>query len=54
MDKLHKLAKGYIQIEEMSWFSIEVRQVEEKCNKWEVNTKTNSHKLDKRHKLDKS
>ena len=53
MDELCERAKGYIQMEEMSRFRNEVRQVGQKHNKHKANIKTNSHKSDKWHKLDK-
>ena len=40
-------------MEEMSRFRNEVRQAEQKHDKWEGSTKTDSHKSDKRHKPDK-
>ena len=40
-------------MEEMFIFRNEVRQARHKCNKREGSTKTESHKLDKRHKSDK-
>ena len=54
MNELLKLAKGYIQMEEMSRFRNEVRQARQKRDKREGSTKTDLHKLDKRHKPDKS
>ena len=53
MNELCERAKGYIQMEEMSRSQNEVRQVEQKRDKCEVNTKANLHKSNKRHKLDK-
>jgi len=53
MDKFREQAKGYIQMKEMSRFRNEVRQAEQKRDKREGGTKTDSHKSDKRHKLDK-
>ncbi|KAG4957374.1 hypothetical protein JHK85_043754 [Glycine max] len=53
MNELCERAKGYIQMEEMSGSQNEVRQVEQKRDKCEVNTKANLHKSNKRHKLDK-
>ena len=47
MDELCEWAKGYIQMEEMSWFN-EVRQARQKWDKREGGNKTESHKLDKR------
>ena len=40
-------------MEEMSRFRNEVKQAEQKHDKWEGSTKTDSHKSDKRHKPDK-
>ncbi|KAG4936044.1 hypothetical protein JHK85_050963 [Glycine max] len=54
MDKLHNRAKGYIQMEEKSRFWNEVRQAIQKRDMHKANTKANLHKLDKRHKPDKS
>jgi len=42
---MDELREGYIQIEEMSRFRNKVRQVRQKHNKWEGNTKTNLHTL---------
>jgi len=53
MDELHKWAKDYIQMEEMSVFRNKVRQAEQKHDKREWSTKTDSHKSDKRQKSDK-
>ena len=53
MDELREWAKGYIQMEEMSTFKIEVRKVKQKWDKREGGTTIDSHKLDKRHKSDK-
>ena len=53
MDELHKRAKGYIQMEEMSRFRNEVRQAGHKRDKYEGSIKTDLHKSSKRHKLDK-
>ena len=53
MDELRERAKGYIQMEEMFKFRNKVRQVGQKRDKWEGNTKTNLYKSNKRHKLDK-
>ena len=53
MDELHERAKGYIQMEEMSRFRNEVRNVERKYDKRERSTKTDLYKSDKRHKPDK-
>ncbi|KAG5117196.1 hypothetical protein JHK84_043309 [Glycine max] len=50
MNELCERAKGYIQMEEMSRSQNEVRQVEQKRDKCEVNTKANLHKSNKRHK----
>ena len=44
MDKLCERTKSYIQMEEMSRFKNEVQQVEQKRNKWEGSTKTDSYK----------
>ena len=41
MDKFHEWAEGYIQMEEMSKFWNEVRQVEQRRDKREGRTKTN-------------
>ncbi|KAG5006876.1 hypothetical protein JHK85_025418 [Glycine max] len=43
MDKLRERAKGYIQMEVMSKFQNEVRQVGQKCDKHKAHTKPNSH-----------
>ncbi|KAG5032396.1 hypothetical protein JHK85_016378 [Glycine max] len=53
MNKLRERAKSYIQMEEMFKFKKEVRQAEQKPDKKEGGTETNSHKLNKRHKPDK-
>jgi len=53
MDELCEQAKGYIQIEEMSRFRNEVRQIGQKHDKREGGTKTDSHKSDERDKPDK-
>ena len=53
MNKLRERAKGYIQMEEMSRFKNEVRQDKSKRDKREGGRKTDSHKSNKRHKLDK-
>ncbi|KAH1194526.1 hypothetical protein GmHk_19G055301 [Glycine max] len=44
MDELHKRAKGYIQMEEMSRFRNEVRQAGHKRDKYEGSIKTDLHK----------
>ena len=53
MDELHERAKGYTQMEEMSRFQNEVCHAGHKFDKHEAHTKANSHKSNKRHKLDK-
>ena len=53
MNKLRERAKGYIQMEEMSRLKNKVRQDESKRDRREGGRKTDSHKSDKRHKLDK-
>ena len=53
MDELRELDKSYIQMEEMSRFRNKVRQARKKHDKQEGSTKIDSHKLNKRHKLDK-
>ena len=53
MNELCERAKGYIQMEEMSRFKNEVRQDKSKRDKREGGRKTDSHKSNKRHKLDK-
>ncbi|KAL5179421.1 hypothetical protein HKD37_01G000727 [Glycine soja] len=53
MDELHEQAKSYIQMEKMLRFKNKVQQARQNCDKKEGNTKTISHKLDKRHKPNK-
>ncbi|KAG5068125.1 hypothetical protein JHK85_000502 [Glycine max] len=53
MDELRERAKGYIQMKEISRFRNQVRQVGQKCDKREGNTKIDIYKSDKRHKPDK-
>lgn len=53
MEELREWAKCYIQMEEISRFSNEVRQVGQKRDKREGNTKIDLHKPGKRHKPDK-
>ncbi|KAG4909762.1 hypothetical protein JHK87_055878 [Glycine soja] len=53
MDELRQRVKGYIQMEEMSRFRNEVRQAGQKHDKCEAQTKTDAHKSDNRHNLDK-
>ena len=53
MDELHEQAKSYIQMEKMLRFKNKVQQARQNCDKKEGNTKTISHKSDKRHKPNK-